>query len=305
MSRSPRPVIYAALAANVAIAVTKLVAAALSGSAAMLAEGVHSLVDMGNQGLLLYGLRRSRRRPDEQFPFGYGKELYFWSFVVAIEVFTLGAGAAIVRGTLQLLHPAATGHVALNYAVLGVSMLFEGGSWMFAVTEFSKTKGKWSYIEAVKRGKDPSRFMVLFEDSAALLGLVIAAAGIGAAQLTGDQRYDGGASILIGLVLGVTAVWLAYETKGLLIGEAANREVVVDIANIARGVPGIERLGEVLTMHVGAPFVLVALTFALRKDAPRKETIDELEAKIKQAHPQVKRLFVRVKDHDQLDQLND
>src|ERR1700745_2354707 len=129
MSRSPRPVIYVALAANIAIAVTKFIAAALSGTAAMLAEGVHSVVDMGNQGLLLYGLKRSRRPPDAQFPFGYGKELYFWCFVVAIEVFTVGAGAALVKGVLQLRHPAPPTHIALNYAVLGVAALFEGGSW--------------------------------------------------------------------------------------------------------------------------------------------------------------------------------
>jgi cation diffusion facilitator family transporter len=301
MSRSPRPVIYVALAANIAIAVTKFIAAALSGSAAMLAEGVHSVVDMGNQGLLLYGLRRSRRPPDADFPFGYGKELYFWCFVVAIEVFTVGAGAAVLKGVAQLRDPEPLTHAGLNYAVIACSMLFEGGSWLFAVSEFSKTKGKWTYLEAVQRGKDPSRFMVLFEDSAALIGLTIALAGIAIEQLTGDARYDGVASILIGVVLAVTAVWLAYETKGLLIGEAANREVVADIRRLANSVKGIERMGEVLTMHVGAGFILVALTFVLKGDAQRKETIDELEAKIKQAHPRVRRLFVRVKNHDQLD----
>jgi cation diffusion facilitator family transporter len=256
-------VIYVALGANLAIAATKFVAAALSGSAAMLAEGVHSAVDMGNQGLLLYGLRRSRRPPDADFPFGYGKELYFWCFVVAIEVFTVGAGAAVLKGIAQLRDPEPLTHVALNYAVIGVAMLFEGGSWLFAVTEFSRTKGRRTYIEAVQRGKDPSRFMVLFEDSAALLGLVIALAGIALQQLTGDPRFDGAASCLIGLVLAVTAVWLAYETKGLLIGEAADKEVVADIRRIANSMKGIERMGEVLTMQVGARFILVALTFVL------------------------------------------
>jgi len=171
-------VIYAALASNAAIALAKFLAALFSGSAAMVAEGVHSTVDMGNQGLLLYGLKRSRRPPDQHFPFGYGKEVYFWSFVVAIELFTVGAGAALLRGVWELKHPSPAQHFFINYAVLGVALLFEGSTWVFAVNEFSKIKGRRSYVAAVRRGKDPSRFMVLFEDTAALLGLLIPAAGI-------------------------------------------------------------------------------------------------------------------------------
>jgi cation diffusion facilitator family transporter len=295
MSRSPRPVIYAALAGNLAIALVKLVAAAVSGSAAMLAEGVHSLVDCGNQGLLLYALRRARRPPDDRFPFGYGKEVYFWCFVVAIEIFTLGAGAAAVRGVVQLLHPQPLRNAWLNYSVIGISLLFEGATWKFAVAQFSKTKGKWSYLEAVRHGKDPTQFMVMFEDSAALLGLLLALAGVVAQQLTGNAVYDGIASLAIAVVLIVTAIWLGHETKGLLIGESANRQVVRDIERLGTELEGIESVEEVLTMHVGPQFILVALTLVMKKSTTRQEVIDKLEKKIRRAHPRVKRVFVRVR----------
>jgi len=300
--RSPRPVIYLALACNAAIALAKFVAALVSGSAAMAAEGVHSLTDIGNQLLLLYGLRRARRPADEHFPFGYGKEVYFWCFVVAIQVFTIGAGAALARGALQLRHPQPLEHVLVNYTVLAISALFEGSSWLFAVSEFSKTKGQRTYLEAVRHGKDPSRFMVLFEDSAALLGLAIAAIGIALEQLTGDPIYDAIASLLIGTVLAVSAVWLAYETKGLLIGESANRDVVADIRQVASQTRGINRVYEVLSMHVGPQFILVAVTLELSRDHAREYAIDELEARLKKVHPRIKRVFVRNRKPDDWDE---
>ena len=298
---SPRPVIYVALACNAVIALAKFTAAALSGSAAMMAEGVHSTVDMGNQGLLLYGLRRARRPSDRRFPFGYGKEVYFWCFVVAIQVFTIGAGAALLRGVWRLLHPEPGEHALINYAVLGISALFEGGSWLFAVSEFSRTKGRRTYVEAVRYGKDPSRFLVLFEDTSALLGILIAAAGIAAQQLTGRPLYDGLASILIGLVLTATAVWLAHETKGLLIGESSNREVVEDVRRIALEIPGIEGVLEVLSMHVGPQFILVAMTLELGEGPARRHAIDRLEGRLRGAHPLIKRVFVRVHKADEPD----
>lgn len=298
---SPRPVIYAALACNAAIALAKFAAAIFSGSAAMAAEGVHSVVDMGNQGLLLYGLKRSRRPPDQQFPFGYGKEVYFWCFVVAIELFTVGAGAALARGVWQLRHSEPERHFFINYAVLGIALLFEGGSWLFALSKFAKTKGRRGYIEAVRYGKDPSRFLVLFEDTAALLGLLIAAAGIGAEQLTGNPIYDAVASILIACVLTVSAVWLAYETKGLLIGESANREVVDDIRRIAAQAEGIKEVHEVLSMHVGPQFILVAMTLELCSGRTRHHAVDHLEASLKRRHPRIRRVFVRVRKSGQLD----
>lgn len=298
---SSRPVIYAALACNAAIALAKFIAALVSGSAAMLAEGVHSLTDIGNQVLLLYGLRRARRPADAHFPFGYGKEVYFWCFVVAIQVFTIGAGAAVVRGVLQIRDPQPLDHPLINYTVLAISVLFEGGSWLFAVSEFSKTKGRRSYFEAVRYGKDPSRFMVLFEDSAALIGLVIAACGIALGQLTGNPIYDGIASILIGLVLAVTAVWLATETKGLLIGESASRDVVADIRRVASEIKGINRVYEVLSMHVGPQFILVAVTLELGHGDAREHAIDELETRLRRVHPRIKRVFVRNRRPDDWD----
>lgn len=295
MSASPRRVIYAALAGNTAIALTKFTAAALGGSSAMLAEGVHSVVDTGNQVLLLYGLRRARRPPDAAFPFGYGKEVYFWSFVVAIQVFTAGAGVALAKGLWQILHPQPMRELGLNYAVLGISALFEGATWLFAVRELSRTKGKWSYLEAVQHGKDPSRFMVLFEDSASLLGLLIAALGIGVQQLSGWLLADGIASILIGLVLVVTALWLAWETKGLLIGESANSEVVADIERIADGIDGIREVCEVLSMHVGPNYIIVSLVAVLSRggSADGGRTVALLEEKIRQAHPRVRQVFIK------------
>jgi cation diffusion facilitator family transporter len=298
---SARPVIYAALAANAAIALAKFLAGMFTGSAAMVAEGVHSTVDMANQALLLYGLKRSRRPPDQRFPFGYGKEVYFWCFVVAIEVFTVGAGAALIRGAWQLRHPEIQQHFLINYVVLGIALLFEGSTWLFAVNEFSKVKGRRGYVEAVRYGKDPSRFMVLFEDTAAILGLLIAAAGIGAEQLTRQPIYDAISSILIACVLSVSAVWLAYETKGLLIGESANREVVEDIQRIAARVDGIKQVHEVLTMHVGPQFILVAMTLELTSGRGRRHAIDQLESRLKRSHPRIKRVFVRVRKSDQLE----
>jgi cation diffusion facilitator family transporter len=288
-------VIYAALAGNTAIALTKFTAAALSGSSAMLAEGVHSVVDTGNQGLLLYGLRRALRPANEAFPFGYGKEVYFWSFVVAIQVFTVGAGLALAKGAYQLLHPQPLREAALNYAVLGVSALFEGATWLFALKELSRTKGKWTYLQAVRHGKDPSRFMVLFEDAASLLGLAIAAAGLAAGQLTGEVRFDGIASILIGVVLAVTALWLAYETKGLLIGESANSEVVKDIRRIAGALGGVREVREILSMHVGPSYIIVCLSIVLTRDgaADSGRTFTLLEENIRAAHRRVKQVFVK------------
>jgi len=294
-------VIYAALACNAAIAAAKFLAALLTGSAAMAAEGVHSTVDMGNQGLLLYGLKRSRRPADQDFPFGYGKEVYFWSFVVAIELFTVGAGAALVRGAWRLHHPGPQQHFLINYLVLGIAVLFEGSTWLFAVKQFSKTKGRRSFIQAVRYGKDPSRFMVLFEDTASILGLLIAIAGIGAEQLTGQSIFDGMASILIGCVLSTSAVWLAYETKGLLIGESANRETVDDIRRIAAHVEGITRVHEVLSMHVGPQFILVAITLELCAGRARRHAIDRLEERLKHRHPRIRRVFVRVRKSDRLE----
>ncbi|UCE88083.1 MAG: cation transporter [Pseudomonadota bacterium] len=295
MAGSSKKVIYAALIGNSLIAVTKFTAAAFTGSSAMLSEGIHSLVDTGNQVLLLHGIRKSKQPADARFPFGHGKEVYFWSFVVAILIFAVGAGVSLYEGIHRVIDPRPIQNPVVNYVVLGLAMVFEGFAWFFAWTEFTKAKGKWGFIEAVQRGKDPSMFVVLFEDSAAMLGLLVALVGIALAQATGLLWFDGAASIVIGLILGGTAVWLAYETKGLLIGESANRHVVEQIRQIASAHGAVNSVNEVLTMHMGPEFILVNLSvdFADNLNAGEIErVIAHMDREIKQVLPNVKRVFV-------------
>ncbi len=292
---SSKKVIYAALIGNFLIAVTKFIAFFVTRSSAMLSEGVHSVVDTGNQVLLLYGLRRAKRPADERFPFGHGKEIYFWGFVVAMMIFTVGAGVSIYKGVQHLLHPVSIHNATLNYIVLACAFVFEGAAWYFAFTEFSKAKGKWGYFEAVHRGKDPSLFVVLFEDSAAMLGIVAAFLGILLSQITGNPYYDGIASIIIGLILAGTAAWLAYEIKGLLIGESARPEIVKGVTEIAISYPKIKHVNEVLTLHMGPEFILLNLSvdFADNLSAGDVEdTISRLDRQIKQDYPKIKRVFV-------------
>ena len=295
MASSSKKVIYAALIGNALIAVTKFGASAVTGSSAMLAEGIHSLVDTGNQGLLLYGLHKAKKPPDDQFPFGHGKEVYFWSFVVAILIFALGAGISLYEGVVHILHPEPVVNPMVNYIVLGFALVFEGGAWFFAFKEFSRVKGKWSYVQAVQRGKDPTIFMVLFEDSAAVLGLIVAFLGIWLGQVTGIAYLDGMATVIIGCILGGTAIWLAYETKGLLIGESANKEVVVSIRGMAKQLPGVLHVNEVLTMHMGPEFILVNISVDFRDGVTSEEVeqcVATLDRDIKTQHPLVKRVFV-------------
>jgi cation diffusion facilitator family transporter len=307
MAPGSRKVIYAALLGNTLIAITKFIAALLTGSSAMLSEGIHSLVDTGNQGLLLYGLRQARKPADENFPFGHGKEVYFWSFVVAILIFALGGGISLYEGVQHIRHPQALRNPLINYVVLALALLFEGGAWWFALREFRHAKGKWGYIEAVQRGKDPSIFVVLFEDSAAIIGLLVALVGVALADVTGQLFFDGLASIVIGLILIGTAIWLAWETKSLLIGESANRYVVEGIRAILQQYAAIEHVNEVLTMHMGPDFILVNISVDFRDDVPASEvetTIAEIDRVIKSRFPQVKRIFIETESRRQFLQEN-
>jgi cation diffusion facilitator family transporter len=295
MSASSKKVIYAALAGNGLIAVTKFIAAAITGSSAMFSEGIHSVVDTGNQALLLHGMRKARKPPCDRFPFGHGKEIYFWSFAVAILIFAVGSGVSLYEGIIHTIHPEPMSNPMVNYMVLGLAMLFEGAAWLFALTEFTKSKGKWGYIEAVQRGKDPTLFVVLFEDSAAMLGIVVAFLGVLLVDLTGILIFDGIASIIIGLILGGTAIWLAYETKGLLIGESANEMVIKGIREIILKYDGIDNLNEVLTMHMGPDFVLVNVSIDFKDDIPAgdlENIIARMDTQIKESFPTVKRIFV-------------
>jgi len=288
-------VIVAALIGNALIAVTKFAAAAYTGSSAMLSEGVHSLVDTGNQVLLLFGLKQSRKPPDEDFPFGHGKEVYFWSFVVAILIFAVGAGVSFYEGFVRVVTPYPVENVFVNYIVLGFAMIFEGAAWYLAFKEFGRVKGSRGYIEAVHQGKDPTFFVVLFEDSAAMLGLLVAFAGVWLGDVTGNSVFDGIASMIIGLILGGTAVWLAYETKGLLIGERANREVVDGIRRIINTQPSVRHVNEVLTMHMGPEFILVNVSVDFSDNirvGEIEETVARMDHQIKTHFPNVKRVFV-------------
>lgn len=295
MASGSTRVIFAALIGNTLIAITKFTAAFITGSSAMLSEGIHSLVDTGNQVLLLYGIRQAKKPADQNFPFGHGKEIYFWSFIVAILIFALGGGISVYEGIQHLYHPEAITRPMINYVVLGLAMLFEGAAWYFAFREFTRIKGKRGYIEAVRRAKDPSIFVVLFEDSAAMLGLLVAFFGIALSQWTGLLFFDGAASIIIGMILIGTAIWLAYETKGLLIGESANRYVIEGIRSILKAHASTQYVNEVLTMHMGPDFVLANISVDFQDHLTAEEievAVAEMDMRIKKKYPQIKRIFI-------------
>ena len=295
MASGSKKVIFAALVGNTLIAITKFIAASVTGSSAMLSEAIHSLVDTGNQGLLLYGMKKAAKPADKQFPFGHGKEIYFWSFVVAILIFALGGGISVYEGINHLLHPQPTTSPLINYFVLVLAMIFEGVAWFFALREFKKSKGGNGYIDAINQTKDPAVLVVLFEDSAAMLGLFVALVGVALTHLTGNVYYDGSASILIGLILIGTAIWLARETKGLLIGESAEPQIVQGIEEMVQGNPIIEGINEILTMHMGPDFILVTLGADFIDSASAaavEEQVAKLDQQIKTRFPKVKRVFI-------------
>jgi len=295
MASGSKLVIIAALIGNALISVTKFVAASITGSSAMMSEGIHSLVDTGNQILLLYGMKRAAKPADDDFPFGYGKEIYFWSFIVAILIFALGGGISIYQGIQHVQQPEPIANALVNYIVLGLALVFEGAAWYFAFREFSRVKGRWGYLEAIQRAKDPSIFVVLFEDSAAMLGLLVAFVGVWLSEATGILIFDGIASIIIGLILLGTSVWLAYETKGLLIGESANQPVIRGIRDTLRGKANINYVNEVLTMHMGPDFILANISVDFDDDITAKQVeadIAAIDRSIKLEYPQIKRVFI-------------
>jgi|SRR6185312_6102715 len=289
-------VVYVALGGNLLIAVMKFIAAAYSGSSAMLSEGVHSLVDTTNELLLLYGLRRAAMPPDPLHPFGHGRELYFWSFIVALLVLAMGAGVSFYEGAMHIARNQAIDHPGMNYLVLLLSMLFEGSSWFVALREFRARKGKLGYFEAFRLSKDPATFTVLLEDSAALIGLLIALIGLAGAQLLKLPMLDGVASAGIGCVLATSALLLARETKGLLIGETAHPAVSDAILAIAARDAGVRSANGVLTVQMGPRQVVAALS-AEFEDALSTTQIEacvhRIEKQAKAAHPEIISLFVK------------
>jgi cation diffusion facilitator family transporter len=288
--------IYAALAGNLLVALTKFVAAAVSGSSSMLSEGVHSLVDSSNEVLLLHGWRRSGRAPDLVHPLGYGRELYFWSFIVAVLLFALGAGISILQGISRVRAPQPIENVTVIYVVLALSFVFEGVSWRISQRSFRALKGELGYWEAVRKSKDPSSFIVLFEDSAALVGIAVAAAGTYAADSLRMPVFDGIASIVIGLVLAGIAGVLARESKRLLIGERADPKIAASIDALAERQAGVQSANGVFTIHLAPEQIVVALSleFADELRTPEIElAVAQLERSIREQHPEVVALFVK------------
>ncbi|HEX6982253.1 MAG TPA: cation diffusion facilitator family transporter [Balneolaceae bacterium] len=301
MASGSKKVIFAALIGNSLIAVTKFIASAMTGSSAMLSEGIHSTVDTGNQLLLLLGLKRAKKPADKEFPFGHGKEIYFWSFIVAIMIFGVGAGISIYEGIHSLLDPHPVEDVLINYIVLGLAMIFEGFAWYFAWVEFDKVRDGKGFFEAIHKEKDPTVFVVLFEDTAAMAGLIVAFLGVALGEWTGILIFDGIASILIGVILAITAAWLAYETKGLLIGESADLQIVTAIHEIAASHKSIEYVNEALTMHMGPNFILLNLSVNFNDNLKAEEietTIQNVSKKIKSKFPKIKRIFIEAEERN-------
>jgi cation diffusion facilitator family transporter len=292
-----RLAVVAAVIGNVAIALIKFVAAGLTGSSAMLSEGIHSLVDTGNGGLLLLGMKTSARPPDEGHPFGHGKELYFWSLLVAISVFGIGGGLSMYEGIAHLVHPHRLHSATVNYIVLAAAAIFEGLSFAVAYRQFRRSKGSLGVYRAIRAGKDPSMFTVVFEDTAALIGLGIAFLGVLLGHALHNRYFDGGASVGIGLLLAASAVWLAAESRGLLVGESAEDEVVQAFERIAHADPCVDGVGQVLTMHLGPHEVLLNVELEFREGltaAAIRGAVDRIEAQVREEQPDVTRMYIEV-----------
>lgn len=295
-TKSRKIVVYVATAVNASVAISKFIAAYFTGSSAMIAEGIHSMVDTGDSLLLLLGIHRSRKPPDKMHPFGHGKELYFWALIVAIVIFGVGGGMSIYEGIMHLLHPEPIRSLTWNYWVLGIAAVLDGASWTLAIREFLRIKqpgaGFWATIHA---SKDPTVFTVLIEDSADLLGLLLAFIGVTLGHYLKNPIYDGAASILIGLLLASLASVLAYESKGLLVGESTDVQVVESIRKIAEADPAVQRAAQPLTMQLAPHQVLLNLDiqFCSGLSVEELETaVNRLEQAIRQKHSDVIRIFI-------------
>ena len=287
--------IYGAVAANVAIAVTKFVVAGITGSSAMLSEGIHSAVDTFNGILLLVGLKLSQRPATPEHPFGHGKELYFWSLIVAVLIFGVGGGLSFYEGVQQVRHPQPMQDPMWNYVVLGVAAVFEGSSFVIALRQFLTQAGSTPFWEALHRSKDPTTYTVLAEDAAALAGLVVAAVGIALSQRLDKPVLDGAASLIIGLLLAGVAVALTWESRSLLIGEGIRPETARAIRSIALAQPKVRDVGRVLSMYVGPDDVLVTMDLDFDDGTAAADAgaaIAAVERQVRERYPMIKRLFI-------------
>ncbi|WP_046245306.1 cation diffusion facilitator family transporter [Hymenobacter terrenus] len=291
--------IYGAIGANVAIAISKFVAAFYTGSSAMLSEGIHSLVDSGNGVLILFGVRQAEKPADARHPFGRSKELYFWALIVAILVFSVGGGMSFYEGIQHLQHPVPLSDPTWNYVVLGLSLLFESISCFLAFRAFNSERGDRPFWASIRSSKDPAVFAILLEDLAALLGLLIALAGVFFGHLFENPTFDGIASIGIGLLLVSVAVFLIYKTKGLLVGEGVDAQTLTDLERIARAQPYVKEIRSPLTMYLGANDVVLALDVDFGDSLLPGQVamaVEQLQDAIRAEHPEVKRIFIEAKN---------
>ena len=288
--------VLGALAANLAIAATKLAASIYTGSSAMLTEAIHSAVDTGNQGLLLLGMHRAKRPPTPSHPMGYGMELYFWTFVVALTIFALGGAFSIYEGYEKILEPEPITSGWVNLAVLVAAMIFEGASLVYAIRTFRSANPEGSLWRAIRQSKDPSGFAVIFEDTAAVIGLMIAFVGVCLVIFGGFELADGIASVCIGVLLIIAAGFLAAETLSLLTGESASRQVLDKVRKILDDDPRIVEVAEILSMHLGPHEILIAATVDLAdqsQGAEIEQAIQGLTQDITAAEPSITRVFLR------------
>ncbi|MCB8983318.1 MAG: cation transporter [Ardenticatenaceae bacterium] len=289
-------VVYGAITANFIIAVSKFVAAVFTGSSAMLSEGIHSAADTGNQCLILLGLNRSKKPADEQHPFGHGQELYFWSLIVAIVLFGLGGGLSIYEGIVHIQHPGTLESPIWNYVVLGIAFVSEGTTWLLALREMlHQKKPDESFWQTLHRSKDPSIYTVLGEDTAALLGILVAFLGVFLGSRLQMPVLDGVASLIVGIILVIIAAFLAYESKGLIVGESTDMDVVKQVRQIAQSDPAVDEVNGILTMHFGPNDVLLNMDIGFRSNLPAAEVataVDRLESNIREEAPLIKRIFI-------------
>ncbi|MEP7281609.1 MAG: cation diffusion facilitator family transporter [Rubrivivax sp.] len=291
--------VYGAIGANTAIAVTKFIVAGMTGSSAMLSEGIHSTVDAGNGVLLLVGLHLSKRPPSVAHPFGHGKELYFWSLIVAVLIFGLGGGMSIYEGVVHMRHPEPLSDAFWGYIVLGLAAVFEGISFVIALRQFLRENKGRPFWAALKSSKDPAVYTVLAEDGAALAGLAVAAAGLYASHRLNLPVLDGAASVVIGLILAGVAVLLVRESRGLLVGEGVSAETANAIREMAQAEPQVEQVGPPLTMYLGSDDALLALDVVLVSStgaAEAADTIERIELAIRGRFPKITRIYIEARD---------
>ena len=292
--------LYGGIAANIAIAISKFVAAYFTGSSAMLSEGIHSLVDTGNSGLLLYGTAQSQRPPDAEHPFGHSKELYFWGLIVAVLIFAIGGGMSFYEGIKHIQHPEPIEDAGWNYVVLGLSFLFEGIAFYLSVKALlAQADGNTGFVRLLKTSRDPAVFASVMENLAALVGLAVAGLGVFLGHLLNNPYFDGGASILIGLLLMLVAIFLVGRTKGLLVGTGVDADTLANLERIARAAPQVRDIRSPLTMYLGPNDVIMALDVDFADDLTSTQVavaVEHLQDAIRAEHPEVQRIFIEAKN---------